>query len=210
MDDFAPAREQMVTDQLIGRGITDPLVLASFRQVPRELFLPSQVKDQAYDDGPVALGFGQTISQPYMAALMTEVLRATTSDRVLEIGTGSGYQSAILSKIVSEVYTVERIGDLAQKASQVWERLGLFNIFWRVGDGRQGWADKAPFDKIIITAAAEAVPLALWEQLKVDGLLLAPLGPPAIQELVRFRKKDGVLEREDLGGCRFVPLISGA
>ena len=199
----------MVEYQLRGRGITDPKVLSAFLNVPRELFVPLEYQDLAYADGPLPIGFGQTISQPYMVALMTEALKLESADRVLEIGTGSGYQAAILAKLVSRVYSVERIESLTRGAENVWRELRIKNYELRVGDGSQGWAQKSPFDKIIITAASAQVPPALFDQLKIGGYLLAPIGPSEVQELIRYRKKEGGgIKEENLGACRFVPLIT--
>lgn len=207
MVDFPKEREAMVKFQLEARGIGDRRILAAFGQIERELFLPEEYRDLTYVDGPIPIGHGQTISQPLMVALMTEALKPEAGDRVLEIGTGSGYQAAVLSRLVSEVYTVERIPELADRARKIFEELGIKNYELRVGDGTKGWEEKAPFDKIIVTAATAKVPQALFDQLPVGGILLAPVGPPDIQELMRYTKDERGWSEESLGGCRFVPLI---
>lgn len=217
MTEFDRPREEMVKFQLSARGIGDPRVLNAFRIIPRELFLPKEYRDLSYVDGPVPIGDGQTISQPYTVAVMTGALKPASSDRVLEIGAGSGYQAAILGCLVSRVFTVERIPALSRRAERVLADLGFKNVDLRVGDGTKGWPDfakassgkpeAAPFDKIVVTAAARAVPQALFDQLKVGGILVAPVGPPEAQELVRYTKKETGLNQEFLGVYRFVPLI---
>lgn len=198
----------MVGLQLKARGINDPRVLTAFRGVPRELFVPAEYRDLAYADGPVSIGGGQTISQPYTVAAMSEALKPEASDRVLEIDTGSGYQAAILCRLVAKVYTVERIESLARRAETVWRQSGIRNYESRVGDGTKGWPEEAPFDKIMVTAAAAKVPPAIFEQLKVGGIMVAPVGGPEVQELTRYTKQESGVRQEFLGLFRFVPLIA--
>jgi len=197
----------MVEEQLISRGIKDQRVLSAFLEVPRHKFVEEYLKYKAYDDYPLSIGYGQTISQPYMVALMTEALAPSPQDKVLEIGTGSGYQAAILSRLCSTVYSIERVSTLASRARKTLDELGYFNIHTRIGDGTFGLPQDAPYDGIIVTAGAPHVPEALIEQLKEDGRLVIPVGDQSIQDLKRItRTKDGIRE-ESLGGCRFVRLI---
>lgn len=209
MRDFERQREEMVEFQLKARGINDPRILNVFRTIPRHLFLPKEYWDLAYADGPVPIGGSQTISQPYTVATMTQALEPQALDRVLEIGTGSGYQAAILAKLVTRVYTLERISELGEKARQVWQQLKIENAELRIEDGIKGWPGEDPFDKIIVTAAAAKVPQALFDQLKVGGVLVAPVGPSESQELIRYTKQERGLNQEFLGAYRFVPLIGG-
>ncbi len=206
--DFSRLRREMVRRQLASRGITNERVLKAFLEVPREEFVPPQMRIYAYEDGPLSIGYGQTISQPYMCALMTELLDPQPEDRVLEIGTGSGYQAAILSRLVKEVYTVERIPELAERAKKVLEKLGYDNVFVKVSDGTLGWPEFAPYDKIIVTAGAPKVPKGLLEQLKEGGRMVIPVGPRHAQVLKVISKLDdsSVVEEEDTP-CIFVPLI---
>jgi len=197
----------MVEEQLVSRGIKDQRVLSAFLEVPRHKFVEEYLKYKAYDDYPLSIGYGQTISQPYMVALMTEALAPSPQDKVLEIGTGSGYQAAILSRLCSTVYSIERVSTLASRARKTLDELGYFNIHTRIGDGTFGLPQDAPYDGIIVTAGAPHVPEALIEQLKEDGRLVIPVGDQSIQDLKRItRTKDGIRE-ESLGGCRFVRLI---
>jgi len=197
----------MVENQLIARGINDARVIRAFLKVPRHLFVPEGELEEAYDDHPLPIGDGQTISQPYMVALMTQCLELKGDERVLEVGTGSGYQTAILAELAREVYTIERIEGLAKRAKDVLTGLGYENIHYRVGDGTEGWEEFAPYDAIIVTAAAPKVPPPLIEQLAEGGRLVAPIGRRFGQELVRVRKEKGRLREEDICGCVFVPLI---
>jgi protein-L-isoaspartate(D-aspartate) O-methyltransferase len=207
MKDTLIARKNMVDEQLVRRGVNDQRVLNAFLEVPRHKFVEEYLKYKAYDDYPLSIGYGQTISQPYMVALMTEAINPQPEERILEIGTGSGYQSAILSRLCSAVYTIERISALASRARKALDDLGYFNVHIRVGDGTMGLPQDAPYDGIIVTAGAPHVPEALIGQLKEDGRLIIPVGDEGIQELRRIiRTKDGVKE-ESLGGCRFVKLI---
>lgn len=198
----------MVERQLIDKGITDPRVLAVMRELPRHLFVEEALQDQAYGDFPLPIGFRQTISQPYMVAYMTEALQLNGHEEVLEIGTGSGYQAAVLAKLARKVYTVERIPDLARRARKVFDTLGLLNINLKVSDGTIGWEDRAPFDAIIVTAGAPDVPQQYLDQLSPNGgRLVIPVGPRDTQVLQRITRHGTEFEHEQLLGCRFVPLI---
>jgi protein-L-isoaspartate(D-aspartate) O-methyltransferase len=209
---LAAQRNRMLNDHLIARGIYDSAVLAAMTIVPREEFVAAHLKEFAYDDHPLPIDEGQTISQPYIVAYMTEALELSTGDRVLEIGTGSGYAAAILSRIVDTVYTVEHFGSLVQQAVQRFKILGYENIHVLEGDGTLGWPDHAPYDAIVVTAGAPEVPQPLLDQLAIGGRLVIPVGSnPYLQTLVRVRrvsKKD--FSREELCGVRFVPLIGTA
>jgi len=200
-------RHAMVASQIRGRGVADRRVLAALATVPRHLFVPPSLHGAAYDDAPLPIGHGQTISQPYMVALMTAALRPRRAHRVLEIGTGSGYQAAVLAHIVSRVYTVERLAPLAAAAQVRLEDLGYRNVFHRLGDGSEGWPEEAPFDGILVAAAAPDVPAPLLAQLAVGGRLAVPVGGLGIQMLTLVERTDTGLERWTEGGCRFVPLI---
>ena len=207
--DFAAERQLMVEEQLVPRGVSDPAVLKAFADVPREKFIDPAHQKLAYIDAPLAIGEGQTISQPFTVAMMTQLLKLQPSDKVLEIGTGSGYQAAILSEIVREgqVFTIERFENLAEKACKALKEFKYFNVEVIVGDGTKGLPDEAPFDAIIVTAAAPKVPQPLIDQLKIGGRLVMPVGDDWHQEMVRLTKtKEGIL-RENFGGYRFVPLV---
>jgi protein-L-isoaspartate(D-aspartate) O-methyltransferase len=206
---FERLRRQMVRRQLTARGIRDPAVLEAMGEVPREAFVSTDQAEFAYADSPLSIGQGQTISQPYMVALMTEALALSAGDRVLEIGTGSGYAAAVLSRIAEKVFTVERHVNLAELARLRFRRLGYDNIELRVGDGTLGWVEHAPYDAIVVTAGGPAVPQPLLDQLADGGRLVIPIGQSLTnQELVRVRRSeaDGYL-RESLGSVRFVPLV---
>jgi len=205
--DFADARERMVTDQLIPRGINDEHVLSAMRTIPRHVFIPIDLQYLAYADAPLPIGHRQTISQPYIVALMTQLLGLKGEERVLEIGTGSGYQAAILSHIAAQVYTVERISELAEKAGQVFEKLELSNIQIFERDGSAGLPEFAPFDAIMVTAAAPKVPSPLKEQLDDGGCLVLPVGSRDGQILERWRKSGSEMEREHIAPVAFVPLL---
>ncbi len=207
MEDLKRLRELMVENQLILRGIRDERVLSAMRKVPRHLFVPEHIRHNAYDDMALPIGDGQTISQPFMVALMTELLEPNSNDKVLEIGTGSGYQAAVLAEIVREVFTIERVGTLAERAKALLAELGYSNIHVVVGDGTRGIESEAPFDKIIITAASPDVPEPLIKQLSEDGILVAPVGDRFSQILIKGKKKKGVFSKEFSVPCVFVPLI---
>src|ERR1035437_10065832 len=207
-DPYAIARERMVTEQLVrhGRDITNGQVLAAMGSVPRHEFVPEPLRADAYADGPLPIGHSQTISQPFIVAFMTERLEPKPTDRVLEIGTGSGYQAAVLAGLVAEVYTIERISDLAQRAAADLKRLGCPNVHTRSGDGYQGWRGAAPFDSIIVTCAPEQVPQPLIDQLKDGGRIIIPVGLAWKQELVLLRKRGGKLEQQAVMPVSFVPM----
>jgi protein-L-isoaspartate(D-aspartate) O-methyltransferase len=211
-DPFAPARRHMVTDQLSGRGrgITNARVLAAMGKAPRHEFIPDGLRSRAYQDCALPIGYGQTISQPYIVAFMTEQLQPRRSDRILEIGTGSGYQAAVLAELVHQVYTIEIVEPLGKRAAADLQRLGYTNVFVRTGDGYKGWRDAAPFDAIIVTCAPENVPAPLVEQLKDGGRLIIPVGPPLNQQLVLLRKQNNQLERQNVLSVRFVPMTGQA
>ena len=205
---FAAARRRMVEQQLAGPGrdLTNARVLAVMGQVPRHEFVPMNFRAQAYDDRPLPIGNGQTISQPFIVAFMTEKLDPQPTDKVLEIGTGSGYQAAVLSELVSHVYTIEIIEPLARRAEADLKRLGYMNVLVRAGDGYQGWPEAAPFDAIIVTCAPEHVPQPLANQLKEGGRMIIPVGPAGDQELFLLRKKGDRVERRAILPVRFVPM----
>jgi protein-L-isoaspartate(D-aspartate) O-methyltransferase len=206
---FAARRMQMVRDQLASRGIKDRLVLKAMRETPREEFIPLDARALAYEDRPVPIGYGQTISQPYIVGFMSEILDVSKNHRVLEIGTGSGYQAAILSSLAKEVYSIEIVPQLARSAAQTLNRLGYTNVVLREGDGYKGWPEKAPFDRIILTAALPEVPQALFDQLKRGGKLLAPVGNfDSSQKIQLFQKlPDGTITNRAMLPVRFVPMV---
>jgi protein-L-isoaspartate(D-aspartate) O-methyltransferase len=207
MKDPLIARKTMVEEQLVNRGLKNQRILNAFLDVPRHKFVEEYLKYKAYDDYPLSIGYGQTISQPYMVALMTEALDPKPEEKILEIGTGSGYQTAILSRLCSTVYSIERISTLASRARKTLDELGYYNIHIRIGDGTMGLQQDAPYDGIIVTAGAPYVPEALIAQLTEEGRIIIPVGDQNIQDLRRLtRTTDGVKE-ESLGGCRFVKLI---
>jgi len=193
--------------QLVARGIKDERVLAAMRKVPRHLFVPEKFRDSAYDDGPLSIGEGQTISQPYMVALMTECLELKADSRVLEIGTGSGYQTAILAELAKWVYTVERIPTLLFRAQQLLTQLGYDSIKFKLGDGSYGWQEESPFDAIIVTAGAPEISPVLVEQLNEGGVMVIPVGSRYSQMLYRVVKRGGKVEKKECTLCIFVPLI---
>lgn len=205
------ARQQMVEQQLAARDIRDERVLAAMRRVPREAFVEAEHARAAYSDQPLPIGAGQTISQPYVVAKMAEAAELRETDRVLEIGTGSGYAAAVLAELVAEVFTVERHAELARQAEERLRSLGYRNVLARIGDGTRGWPEKAPFDAIVVAAASQSVPLQLQEQLEIGGRLIIPVGEPdGVQRLLRIvRVAANRFEEEDLGAVRFVPLVSG-
>ncbi len=206
-DLFTKERERMVAEQIERRGVRDARVLAAMREVPRHLFISEELRDLAYDDEPLSIGYAQTISQPYIVAYMTELLRPRKEDRVLEIGTGSGYQTAVLAELVSEVFTVELVKPLAGIAEKRLQELGYANIRFRTGNGWHGWPEKAPFDKVIVTAAPEEIPQPLVDQLKEGGRLVIPVGL-GTQELIEGEKRHGILEKARKIAVRFVPLLN--
>ena len=207
IDSFAFVRERMIREQLVGRGITSQKVLDAFRNVPRHLFVEEGLIYQAYSDYPLPIAEGQTISQPYIVALMTQHLDAQPGDVVLEIGTGSGYQTAILAELVSKIYSIERFGGIASKSRKLLDGLGYHNVMIVIGDGTKGYPEKAPYDGIIVTAAAPDVPDSFVKQLKDNGRLILPVGTEQSQELIKITKQADGFRRESLGGCRFVKLI---
>jgi len=206
-DTFAKARKRMVERDFRGHGIKDPRVLEVMSLVPRHLFVSERYRSQAYQDRPLPIGEGQTISQPYVVALMTELLKLKGNERVLEVGTGSGYQAAVLSHLASEVYTIEIIPSLAAKAEERLLRLGYGNVQVKTGDGFFGWEEKGPFDAIVVTASAEKIPDPLWNQLQEGGRLVMPLGKThKTQRLVRATKIKGKRHVETITGVIFVPM----
>ena len=200
-------REEMVRHQIEARGITDPLVLTAFRTVPRHLFVSEALRDQAYGDYPLPIGEQQTISQPYIVAEMTQALELHKDDRVLEIGTGSGYQAAILAEIIYRVYTIERIRSLYIQTRKLLDKLHYHNIIMRCSDGTAGWKDESPFNAIIVTAGAPDVPEKLLEQLAEGGRMVVPVGNQHSQDLIKVVKDKRGIHKSNLGGCRFVKLI---
>lgn len=208
-DRFAGERQYMVETQLRARGIRDQRLLNAMATIPRHEFVAARYRGQAYEDHPLPIDAGQTISQPYIVALMLELLQLDSSSKVLEIGTGSGYQAAVLSKVANHVYTVERHPELARQAADALFRLGLNNVSVVTGDGSMGLAEYAPFDAIVVSAAAAQIPPALFEQLREGGRMIIPVGPPEAQELQLVRKQAGKALISLREGCRFVPLISG-
>ena len=203
-------RERMVYSQIERRGITNPRVLNAMRAVPRHEFVPAQNRHHSYEDHPLPIGYNQTISQPYIVAAMTDALKLSPADTVLEIGTGSGYQAAVLAEIVSNVYSIEIIKELAERATRDLSRLGYTNVIVRCGDGYAGWEEYAPFDAIIVTCAPDKIPTPLIDQLADGGRIVIPVGGGFGQQLIRVTKKDGTLEKEYLMGVIFVPMTGKA
>jgi protein-L-isoaspartate(D-aspartate) O-methyltransferase len=208
--DSAIERQRMVQQQLMPRGIHDERVLAAMAKVPREEFVPSEARGFSYTDQPLPIGYGQTISQPFVVALMTEQLQLLPKDRVLEIGTGSGYQGAILAELVAEVYSIEIVEPLAKTADATLQRLGYKNVHVRSGDGYKGWPEFAPFDAIIVTCAPDHVPQPLVDQLKEGGRMVIPVGGPGEQELYLLEKENGQLRQRAVEPVRFVPMTGEA
>ncbi len=204
---FIRLRNEMLEKQIIARGITDPQVLDAISRVPRHLFVSEALVDSAYGDFPLPIGEGQTISQPYIIAQMTHNLDLKGHERVLEIGTGSGYQAAVLSKIVYKVYTIERNNSLFLQTRKLFDRLKYHNIVTRYSDGTQGWNSEGPFDAIIVTAGGQSIPLPLVDQLALGGRLIMPVGGNHVQELLKLEKTQEGIKTTKLGGCRFVKLI---
>lgn len=207
MRNYKYEREKMVEAQIRSRGVKDERVLQAMLRVPRHLFVPHEFEDMAYADTPLPIGDGQTISQPYMVAVMTELLKIKEEDKVLEIGTGSGYQTAILAELASLVVTIERIETLLKKAKRRLTELGYTNIIFILGDGTLGWKKEAPYQGIIITAGAPDVPPSLFEQLDEGGRMVIPIGSSGYQTLTLVRKIEGRMVKKELFGCTFVPLI---
>ena len=205
--DFAGQRERMVKEQIVMRGLVAERVLSALRKVPREEFVPAEYRAESYTDKALPIGYDQTISQPYIVAFMTEELQPQSRDRVLEVGTGSGYQAAILAELVAEVYTIEIIEPLAKKAEATLQRLGYKNVHVKTGDGYKGWPERAPFDSIIVTCAPERVPQPLLDQLKEGGRMIIPVGAKFAQELYLFEKKNGRLQQSAVLPVRFVPML---
>ncbi|MCB1213926.1 MAG: protein-L-isoaspartate(D-aspartate) O-methyltransferase [Deltaproteobacteria bacterium] len=203
---YSIARKQMVRDQLIKRGICDERVLEAMLKVPRHLFVEEALVSQAYQDHPINIGAGQTLSQPYMVAFMLEKLALKPTDHVLEVGMGCGYQTAVLAELVQQVYAIEFLQELFFKARKTLKKLAYSNMVLRLGDGSLGWPKYAPFDAIVVAAGGPVVPKPLLEQLKDQGRLILPVGPEGAQRLILVRKNGTVFEKEDLGECRFVPL----
>jgi protein-L-isoaspartate(D-aspartate) O-methyltransferase len=203
---YQELREEMVDKQIVGRGITDQNVLTALRSVPRHLFVTENLRELAYIDRPLPIDCQQTISQPYMVALMTESLEITKDSKVLEIGTGSGYQAAVLAEICSTVYTIEKFPDLLKKTAALLQKLGYHNIIAKSGDGTLGWPEHQPFDAILVTAGSPRVPEPLLDQLADGGRLLIPVGSDVSQDLKKITRLSGRFIEKRLGGCQFVPL----
>lgn len=208
--DWQAARQRMVATQIAARGIRDPAVLAAMRSVPRHEFVNPEFLDQAYADRPLPIGFGVTISQPYIVAYMTEALELSPDDRILEVGTGSGYQTAVLAEIASEVHSIEIVPPLARRAGGKLRELGYHNVRVICADGHQGWPRAAPFDAILLTAAPTSIPQPLVEQLGMGGRLVAPVGPGFDQIVQRLRKTPRGVVFEEMIGVRFVPMTGGS
>jgi protein-L-isoaspartate(D-aspartate) O-methyltransferase len=210
VDRYAKQRKKMVDSQIRSRGIRDERVLRAMEKIPRHLFVDEGLVDQAYSDSPLPIGEKQTISQPYIVALMTEALELKGREKVLELGTGSGYQAAILAELADRVFTIERIAPLAQKARKLLESLNYYNVVFRVGDGTYGYREESPFEGILVTAGSPSIPRLLVEQLAIGGRLVIPVGGRFSQSLIkltRLSENPDDVKKEDLGGCRFVNLI---
>lgn len=210
MDRYKKQRLRMVESQIKSRGIKDPRVLKVMETIPRHLFVDEALRDQAYNDNPLPIDERQTISQPYIVALMTEALELTGRERVLEIGTGSGYQTAILAELAERVFSIERIASLASGARKLLDVLQYYNVAIRVGDGTYGWKEESPFDGIIVTAGAPSVPKTLLSQLVIGGRMVIPVGgrhSQSLIKLIRLSEDVNEVKKEDLGGCRFVDLV---
>ena len=207
MSDYRSSRQAMITSQLRQRGITDDRVLSAINKVPREWFIPPSQRERAYADMALPIGHEQTISQPYMVAVMTQELQLKGSERVLEIGTGSGYQTAVLAELAAEVYTIERLKDLSLRARSILDGRGYTNIHYHIGDGTLGWPDHAPYDRIIVTAAAPSLPKSVFAQLAERGVIVIPLGPYERQQLQAIHKIAGRPAERDVCPCVFVKLL---
>jgi protein-L-isoaspartate(D-aspartate) O-methyltransferase len=207
MIDFPKARLKMVEEQIVSRGIKDAKLIAAMKKIPRHLFVEEALQNQAYSDHPLPIGEKQTISQPYMVALMTEALLLTGKEKVLEIGTGSGYQTAIVAEMSEKVFSVERIRSLAIRARKLLYDLGYFNVEIKIFDGTFGWMEESPFDAVVVTAGSPDIPQPLIDQLTIGGKLVIPVGDAFVQDLFRVTRTEGGVKKENLGGCRFVKLI---
>ena len=205
--DFIKARERMIKEQIIARGIKDPRVIKALQQVPRDLFVPEALAGQAYGDFALPLGEGQTISQPYMVAFMSECLELNGKERVLEIGTGTGYQTAVLSQLVERVYSVERVRSLLEKARKILDQIQCRNVITQLSDGSYGWKEEAPFDAIMVTAGSPSLPGPLMEQLRIGGTMVIPIGGRNVQRMIRVRRSAHGFLEENLMECSFVALI---
>jgi protein-L-isoaspartate(D-aspartate) O-methyltransferase len=204
-DRYAAKRWEMVESQIIARGIRNTAVIQAMLNVPRHEFVPEELRDEAYNDNPIPVGLGQTISQPYIVALMTELLNPASGRKILEVGTGSGYQSAVLAETGCDLYTIEIVENLAERARLILENLGYSNITYKIGDGYQGWEEHAPFDGIIVTAAPGHVPAKLLEQLRVNGKMVIPVGDES-QELQLVEKTETGITKKRITAVRFVPM----
>jgi protein-L-isoaspartate(D-aspartate) O-methyltransferase len=204
---YEQLRKKMMEHQIAARGVSDRRVLEAMLRIPRHLFIPESMQGRAYDDSPLPIGDGQTISQPYMVAWMTELLEVEEDDRILEVGTGSGYQAAILCELGKEIYSIEKYSSLAQRAEEKLRSLGCDNITIRVGDGTLGWPEEAPFDGIMVTAGAPSIPEPLVEQLAEGGRLVIPVGPSGMQMLTLIRREGKEYRTMEEGTCVFVPLV---
>jgi protein-L-isoaspartate(D-aspartate) O-methyltransferase len=206
VDPFQALRRRMVDEQLAGQGIRDARVLDALREVPRHLFVPESEVDQAYENHPVAIGEGQTISQPWIVARMSQALALQGGEKTLEVGSGSGYQTAVLKALGADVYTIERVPELSERARRNVERAGYSGVHYRIGDGSKGWPEEAPFDRVIVTAGAPSLPLSLVEQLRDGGSMVIPVGGGEEQELLLVRRGQGRVTRERICTCVFVKL----
>ena len=210
LNNYEKQKEVMINDQIMSRGIKNKNILQAMNQVPRHEFVPGKYKAFAYGDYPLEIGKGQTISQPYIVAFMTDALDLSPEDKVLEIGTGSGYQAAVLAELVSQVYTIEIISELGKDAQKTLKKLGYQNVHVKIGDGYRGWPDAAPFDAIIVTCAPENIPQTLVEQLKEGGRMVIPVGTEgSVQTLYKDTKKDGKIMKQTEMDVRFVPMVKG-
>jgi protein-L-isoaspartate(D-aspartate) O-methyltransferase len=205
--DLVQARERMVVEQLAKRGIDDTRVLEAMRAVPRDRFVSPELRDHAYDDSPLPIGEEQTISQPYMVALICEAARLGGTERVLEVGTGTGYEAAVLARLAAEVYSIECLKHLHERAGAILTALGITNVHLRLGDGSFGWPEEAPFDVVVVSAAMPGIPSTLISQLGPEGRLVAPIGVEDLQTLVRISRVNGHWQEEYFGECRFVRMI---
>ncbi|MBW1828390.1 MAG: protein-L-isoaspartate(D-aspartate) O-methyltransferase [Deltaproteobacteria bacterium] len=207
---FDSQRHQMVKEQIIARGVKDPRVIKAMEKIPRHDFVPIRLSAHSYMDTPLPIGLGQTISQPYIVAFMTEALDLRSGDRILEIGTGSGYQAAVLAELVSAVYTIEILPELGERAKETLEKLQYKNIHVKIGDGFKGWPEMAPFDAVIVTCAPEQIPPALVDQLKEGGRMIIPVGKEGgVQKLVKLTKHEGKVQTQAVMDVRFVPMVEG-